>query len=145
PLIGADVTLAAQDGTGAGVNGQILLISVNKGAVILGIAAGLGAERTNATGGGTDYSGVCTGATATTVTGTTGTIGTDTGRLRVTFCAPNNPTTGTGAVTMTITNISTSGIAAATTNLSSAKTPNKIAATVTGQNVTASVTDADGT
>lgn len=125
PLRGTDITLQASDASGNGVNGQLLLVSVDKGA----IAAG-----SNACTAGT--------TTATTaVSAATATVGSNSGRATMSYCGNQD---NLGAATVTVTNISTTGIPAVTGSLTNAGQPAKIVLTTNGNVVSATVTDKNG-
>ena len=118
-----DVTVRVIDGSSLGVNGQIMLVSVDKGAVAAGAAAS------------------CTGVTTRSVTATTATIATVVGRVQVTYCPI---ATQKGAVTLTSQNISTTTVANATTAITSSGRPDAITIVTAGTNITATVKDVDG-
>ena len=136
PNIGADVSVQVQDSAGLGVNGQVVLISVDRGAVVLNAAYG------------TAIATICNGATAKSATGTTASgvatrgAGTNTaGVVQVTVCG--NQTDAPGKVTITAQNVTTT-MANATSTISHAGRPAKVEATATGNAITAKVTDAGG-
>ena len=136
PNIGADVSVQVQDSAGLGVNGQTILISVDRGAVVLNSAYG------------TAIATICNGATAKSATGTSASgvatrgAGTNTaGIVQVTVCG--NQTDAPGKVTVTAQNVTTT-MANATTTISHAGRPAKVEATATGNAITAKVTDAGG-
>jgi hypothetical protein len=123
PNVASDVTVRVVDGASNGVNGQVMLLSVDKGA----LAGGAGAS--------------CVGVTAKSITQTTATINTVAGRVQATYCAVS---TEQGTATLTSQNISTTSVANVTTTLTSAGKPDKVETAVTGTNITATVKDANG-
>jgi hypothetical protein len=136
PLLGSDVSVQTTDSAGLGVNDQVVLITVDRGAIVLNSSFG------------TAVATICNGATAKSVTGTTASApatrgaGTNTaGVINVTICG--NQTDAAGKLTVTAQNVSTS-MANATSSLSMAGRPAKVAATATGNAITATVTDAGG-
>jgi hypothetical protein len=136
PSTGADVTVQVTDSAGLGVNGQVVLVTVDRGAIV----ANTGFAGTIAT--------VCNGATSKSVTATTGSnpasrgAGTNTsGVINVTVCG--NQTDAAGKMMLTAQNISTT-MANATASIAMAGRPAKIEATANGNTVTATVTDAAG-
>ena len=136
PTLGSDISVQVTDSSGLGVNGQVVLITVDRGAVVAN------------TGFGTVVGTACNGATAKSVTGTTASgpatrgAGTNTaGVINVTICG--NQTDAAGKLTITAQNVSTS-MANATSSLSMAGRPAKIEATATGNSITAKVIDAGG-
>jgi len=135
PTTGANVSIQVQDASGLGVDGQVLLISVDRGALVL--------NPNFATAVAT----VCSGVTAKSITATTSSQPQSAGGTAVSGVADvtvcGNQTDAPGKITLTAQNITTS-MANATTTLSMAGRPSKIAATATGNSITATVTDAAG-
>jgi len=136
PSTGADVTVQVTDSSGLGVNGQVVLVTVDRGSIVAN------------TGFAGTIANVCNGATSKSVTATTGSnpasrgAGTNTaGVINVTVCG--NQTDGPGKMTLTAQNISTT-MANATASIAMAGRPAKIEATANGNTVTATVTDAAG-
>lgn len=123
PTASSDITVRVVDAAGAGVNSQVMLLSVDKGA----LAGGAGAS--------------CTGVTAKSITQTTATISSVLGRVQVTYCPFS---TEQGTATLTSQNISTSAVPNVTRALTSAGKPATITNTVAGSTITSTVKDANG-
>ena len=138
PTIGSHVALQVQDASGLGVNGQVILISVDKGAIVVNPAFATAAANT-----------ICNGVTANSITATSastnlnapGATANSSGWVNFTVCADQND--AVGQITVTAQNVSTS-MANATTTLSHAGRPSKITATVNGSAISVKVTDSAG-
>jgi len=137
PTMGTDVVAQVTDASGLGVNGQVLLVSVDRGALVNNAVFAGGAANT-----------VCAGVTAKSITITT--AGTNLaarggavtpGTVNFAYCA--NQLDAAGKATITVQNISTT-MANATASVSMAGRPAKVEATATGNAITAKVTDAAG-
>lgn len=115
------------DASGQGVNSEVLLISVDKGAVVQGFNASCGTAKA---------------VTATTVTGAL-TDGGDvkSGVVQLTYCA--NQLDGAGKATITVQNVSTS-MPNQTVAVSHAGRPAKVEVTATGNALSVKVSDAGG-
>ena len=115
------------DSAGLGVNGQVVLVSTDKGALVSGFGAACGTSKA---------------VTATSATGAL-TVGGETkaGAIQLTYCG--NQTDAAGQATITAQNISVS-MANATTTVSTAGRPNKVNATYANGVISATVTDAAG-
>lgn len=128
PTTGTNLSLRVTDSAGLGVNGQVVLVSVDKGT----LTAGFGAT--------------CP-STAKAVTGTTASLapsagGTnEAGTIQLTFCALQ--TDAPGKATVTAQNVSTT-MANATASISMAGRPSKVEATATGNAISAKVSDSGG-
>ncbi|MBM4415394.1 MAG: hypothetical protein FJ035_03870 [Chloroflexi bacterium] len=123
PTASSDITVRVVDAAGAGVNSQVMLLTVDKGA----LAGGAGAS--------------CTGVTAKSITQTTATISSVLGRVQVTYCPLS---TEQGTATLTSQNISTTAVPNVTRQLTSAGKPATITNTVAGSTITSTVKDANG-
>ncbi len=127
PQTQTNFAVQVTDSAGLGVNGQVVLVSVDKGAVVAGHGA------------------VCTTAKAATVTTATGvlTVGgtSQAGSIQLTYCG--NQLDAPGQATITVSNISTA-MANATTTIATAGRPGKVAATFTNGVIAVVVTDANG-
>lgn len=135
---GSDLTLRTVDASGLGVNGQVLLVTVDRGYVIADAAYGAFANTTLA----------CAAANAKSITVTTGaankdsrTGSTGSGYADVVICGYSSD--APGKVTATVSNVSTT-MANTTVTATMAGTPAKVAATATGNTINATVTDAGG-
>ena len=129
PTIGARTYVWIQDGSGLGVNGQVALISVDRGSIVAGMDQ------------------ACAGVTAKSITGTTATVAqvlngtTQSGTIAFTLCT--NQLDAPGKVTVTAQNVTTT-MANATLSISNAGRPAKITATATGNSIQATIVDAAG-
>lgn len=117
------ITFLAQDAASAGVNGQVLLISVDKGAVVAGAGT------------------ACAGVSAKAVAITTATVGTNSGAAVLTYCPI---ATETGSVTVTAKNITTTTVADVTAKLTAAGKPAAVTASVANNIITVEVKDGAG-
>jgi hypothetical protein len=130
PTVGSRVRFQVTNSNGDGVNGQLIQATVDKGYVSAGDTS-------------TPLPGSCNG-TNTTDSQSSATItidGTQTdGVVEFTVCAKSGTT---GTINVTAHNLSTSMTDAKTT-VTSAGVPSKVETTVTGNSVTAKVTDKDG-
>lgn len=129
--VGSFVSLQVQDAAGLGVNSQVVLISVDRGALVAG-------QATTCVGGA---------VTAKSITATTASVAPTPGATAVagtvafTVCA--NQTDAPGKITITAQNVSTT-MANATAAMSQAGRPAKVESTASGSAVTVKVTDAAG-
>ncbi|MDA0301678.1 MAG: hypothetical protein O2822_04050 [Chloroflexi bacterium] len=125
---GTNLSVKVSDAAGLGVNGQVILITADKGFVMNG------------------HSVACPGSTKA-VSPTTATLApipgatTEAGIIQLTYCG--NQLDAAGTATLTAQNVTTS-MANATQTISMAGRPSKVEATVTGTAITASVMDAAG-
>jgi len=139
--LGADLAIQVQDAAGLGVNGQALLVSVDRGTVIDNPAVGAPLALTNT------IATACGLATAKSVTttsqlGLTARGGSATpGYANVVICG--STADAAGKITVTVSNVTTT-MANATATLSQAGIPSKVTATASGNVITAKVTDAGG-
>ena len=129
PTIGTNFSVQAQDGNGLGVNGQVLLVSVDRGALVAGFAG--------ACAGATTKSLTVTSASGALTAGGTATSGVG----QLTYCS--NQLDAPGKATITVSNVSTS-MANATGSVSMAGRPAKVTAVATGNAIAATVVDAGG-
>ena len=130
PTIGTNFSVQAQDGNGLGVNGQVLLVSVDRGALVAGFGA---ATCNNAT---------TKSITVTTASGALVANGTATSGVgQLSYCA--SQLDAPGKATITVSNVSTS-MANATGSVSMAGRPAKVTAVATGNAIAATVVDAGG-
>ena len=127
PKTSTNFAVQVTDAAGLGVNGQVVLVSTDKGAVVAGHGA------------------TCTTAKAATVTTANGvlTVGgsSQAGAIQLTYCG--NQLDAAGQATITVTNISTA-MPNATTTIATAGRPGKVAATFTNGVIAVVVTDANG-
>lgn len=129
PQFGTTTYVQVVDASGLGVNGQVVLLSTDRGSLVDGIASS------------------CVGVTAKSITPTTAseaqvTGGTATpGSIAFTICT--NQLDAPGKATITAQNISTT-MANGTLSVSMGGRPSKIDATAAGNAVTVKVTDAGG-
>jgi len=135
PQTGTDVALQVQDAAGLGVNGQVLLLTVDKGTLVANAAF--------ATGTGAQCPSTAKSITLTTA-GTNlpsrgGTAGA--GWVNFTYCG--HQTDAPGKATITAQNVTTS-MANATQSISMAGAPAKIEVTTSGNTLNVKVTDAGG-
>ncbi len=131
PQVGTTTYVQVQDTAGLGVDGQVVLISVDRGAVVDGIAASC----------------VVTPGTAKSFSATTfleaQVAGGSTVAGTIAFTVCSNQSDAAGKITITAQNISTA-MTLATSSISTAGRPAKIEATAAGSMVTATVTDTAG-
>ncbi|MGE3856822.1 MAG: hypothetical protein AB7G21_07680 [Dehalococcoidia bacterium] len=137
PTIGSNVALRVTDSGDLGVNQQVILVTVDRGALVANAAFG------------TDRNTVCQGVTQKSITLTTnatnlnapnGTAGS--GYINFTVCANQNDQPG--PITITADNITTS-MANATQTITQAGRPAEIETAVNNNNqITATVTDSGG-
>ena len=134
--IGSDLAIQVQDSAGLGVNGQALLVSVDRGTVIDNPAVGatIAASCAAATAKSTTTT---TAATNLTARGGSATPG----YANIVICGSTND--AAGKITVTVSNVTTT-MANATATLSQAGVPAKVTATASGNVITAKVTDAAG-
>ena len=138
PTIGSNVALQVTDASGLGVNGQVTLISVDKGSIVVNPAFATANANT-----------ICAGVVAKSITANSlatnlnapGATANSAGWVNFAICA--NQVDAVGQITVTAQNVSTS-MANATTTLSHAGRPGKITATVSGAAIAVKVTDAGG-
>jgi hypothetical protein len=127
PTTQTNLSVQVTDSAGLGVNGQVILVTTDKGALVSGFGA------------------TCGTAKAVTVTSASGalTVGGETkaGAVPLTYCG--NQTDAAGQATITASNITTS-MANATTTVSTAGRPAKVEAKYENGTITATVTDAAG-
>lgn len=134
PKTSTNISLQALDTTGLGVDGETLLITADRGNVILGFNQACADQK------------AVTATTAQAATSVGGEV--KAGTVQLTLCADQDD--APGKMTATAQNISTT-MANATASISNAGRPAKITATATGNAVTAKVMDsgdnpvADGT
>ncbi|MEI6136410.1 MAG: hypothetical protein WCQ48_03215 [Chloroflexota bacterium] len=129
PDISTNSAIQVQDATGLGVNGQTVLITIDKGYLAAGFGTACGTTTSKA-------------LTATTVFGSLVVGGTNVnGTAAFTICG--NQLDAPGTATVTASNVTTS-MANATVTLSAAGRPNKVAATFNNGVINALVTDAAG-
>lgn len=134
--VGADLAIQVQDSAGLGVNGQALLVSVDRGTVIdnPAVAASIAASCAAATAKSTTTTTASTNLTARGGSATPG-------YANVVICG--STADAVGKITVTVSNVTTT-MANATATLSQAGVPSKITATASGNVITAKVTDAGG-
>ena len=129
--VGTFGSLQVQDASGLGVNSQVVLISVDRGAIVAG-------QATTCVGGG---------VTAKSITATTATVapltGASTAAGTATFTVCANQKDAPGKITVTAQNISTT-MANGTSTITQSGRPVKIAATVSGNTISVMVTDTAG-
>ena len=123
----SNVTVRALDAASLGVNGQIILVSVDKGAIA-----------DSGTGG---VAVTCASVSAKSVAVTTATIGSVVGRGQVTYCPLS---TQPGTATITFQNLSNSAVPNGTTTIVSALLPSAVTAVVSNNTITATVKDSAG-
>jgi hypothetical protein len=130
PLLGTNISLQVQDASGVGVDGEVVLVSIDKGGMIEG------------------FNGDCTGTISKSITPTTanqelspGASTTKAGVVQITICADQKD--APGKATLTAQNYSTS-MANVTASVMTAGRPAKIAVSSDGSTVTATVTDSAG-
>ncbi len=130
PTIGTNFSVQAQDGNGLGVNNQVLLVSVDRGALVAGFGALTCANATSKS------------ITVTTATGPLVVAGTQTSGVgALSYCG--NQLDAPGKATITVSNISTS-MANATGTVSMAGRPAKVTAVATVNSIAATIVDAGG-
>ncbi len=125
---GTNISVKVTDSAGLGVNSQTVLITADKGFVQNGFGA-VCPGNTKAVSPATASAAPTLGATA------------EAGVIQLTYCG--NQLDAAGKATLTAQNISTS-MANATQTISMAGRPAKVEATVTGNAITATVTDSAG-
>ncbi|MDA0302261.1 MAG: Ig-like domain-containing protein, partial [Chloroflexi bacterium] len=128
PTTGTNVSVKVADAAGLGVNGQVLLVTTDKGFLVNG------------------FGGACPGntravsPTSATLSPTVGATA-ESGVVQLTWCGSQGDTPG--QATITAQNVSTS-MANATQAIAMSGRPATITATVTGTSITAQVKDAGG-
>src|SRR5690606_31653507 len=129
PTTATTFSVQVTDSAGLGVNGQVILVSTDKGSLSSGF--------------GTSCTGTSKAVTATSATGalTQGSTETKAGVVQLTYCG--NETDAAGQATITASNITTS-MANVTTTVSTAGRPAEVEATYANGTITATVTDAAG-
>ena len=127
PVTGTNFSVQVTDSAGLGVNGQVILISVDKGALVAGFFKVCGTAKA-VTG---------TGVTAALTPSGTAVAGT----IQLTYCGNQNDPVG--QATITASNISTS-MANVSSTVATAGRPAKITAAFANGTVAATVTDANG-
>ncbi len=128
PNTGTNLSLKVSDSAGLGVNGQVVLVTSDKGYVMNGF--------NQACPGNTKAVSPTSASLAPTVGATA-----ESGVIQLTYCGNQND--AAGQATITAQNITTT-MANATQTIAMAARPAKVTATVTGTSVTAKVTDAGG-
>lgn len=129
PTIGTRSYVWVQDAAGLGVNNQVVLLTTDRGSLVDGMDQ------------------ACAGVTAKSITATTATEAqvlngtTQAGTIAFTICT--NQLDAPGKATITAQNISTA-MANSTFAVADAGRPAKITATVTGNSIAVTVTDANG-
>ena len=128
PTTSTDFAIQVQDSAGLGVNGEVVLITVDKGALVAGFGGACGTSKA---------------VTGTSAAGTLTATATDqkTGVIPMTYCG--NQTDAAGQATITAQNISTS-MSNVTTTISTAERPGTVDATYASGSISAKVTDAAG-
>ncbi len=129
PTFGTRPFVRVLDASGVGVNGQVVLISIDRGSLVAGLDT------------------ACAGVTAKSITGTTAAAvvvpsgASEAGAIAFTMCT--NQLDAPGKATITAQNISTT-MANATLSVSNAGRPANITATAVNSAVTATIVDAGG-
>jgi len=136
PNIGSNVSLQVTDSGSLGVNQQVILVTVDRGALVSNPAFATGH---NTVCSGVTQKSITLTSNATNLNAPNGTAGS--GYVNFTVCANQNDQPG--AITITADNITTS-MANATQTITQAGRPNKITSTVSNNQITVKVTDSAG-